>query len=460
MTGNIRYSVGNPVRTVKGMAALIGLIGLGGLAFMPAAFASSAGPPANSTPQAQADAVIQPSLVYIAIQATDVVQVPWATGALNYNVTVNASCSGSVVDPAGIILTAGHCADPAEFETFAIDNLYQQLITNGKLDTSYTQSQAENNWQTGTPQLAFKVYSLATVKRVADAIPLVASLMTGSDRPLAQGDVALLQVNPASPLPAVQIATANPDSGTNLEATGFPGDITGLVDIGSLQPTLSPGQVTSNQAVNANPFIGVSSTESPGMSGGPVISVPDGAVYGTVSWGPGDPNAQQLNFATGTRTVQEELSQFHVAPTLDTADKAWRTGLADYFAGKYREAIPQFNAVLVSMPSDVWAQQYLGLSKQSVPQEPAAVVKAKPGSSSTGLFIGIGAGVVVLLLIGGGVLLMRRRQVTAVPVVTVENVGLPPVQQADIRTNCSKCGAPSSQEDRFCPSCGQVKEEQ
>jgi hypothetical protein len=300
--------------------------------------------------------------------------------------------------------------------------------------------------------------------------------MTGSDRPLSQGDVALLQVNPASPLPAVQIAAANPDSGTNLEATGFPGDVTGLVDIGSLQPTLSPGQVTSNQAVNANPFIGVSSTETPGMSGGPVISVPDGAVYGTVSWGPGSTTSQQLNFATGTRTVQEELAQFHVAPSLDTADKAWRKGLADYFAGKYREAIPQFNTVLVSMPSDTWAQQYLGLSKQSQSQEPLPVTKPKPGgSSNVALYAGIGGGVVVLLIVGG-ILLARRRRPVAVQKAPVNVMSstltppggsqmptalfseTPPTKEMSGTPNvfCLNCGAANPDGSKFCKECGKA----
>ena len=440
MTFSLRRRVGATIATT-------GVVVLSALAALAPAASASTSPP-GATPEAQAEAVVQPSLVYIAIEATGVVHVPWSDGSVqSYNATAGASCSGAVVDPSGIILTAGHCADPREFSTFLIDSTYNQLASQGQTGT-VTQAEAEQGWSTSTPQLTFKVYSLATVNRVADATPMTASVIPGSDRPLDQGDVGLLQVNPANQLPALQVAGANPTDGTNLVATGFPGDVTGNVDIDSLTPTLTPGQVTSTQAVNAQPFTGVSATESPGMSGGPVISVPDGAIYGTVSWGPGDPNAQQLNFATGTRTVQAELTEFHVSPTLDAADRAYRAALADYFTGKYREAEPLFNTVLAAMPNDVWAQHYLSLAKQDEPLEPT-------GGSNLLFLIAGGAG---LLVVAGGstfILLLRRRHRTTAEPAPAAPTSLMPAAQSRNGASCPACGTTRTPGARFCSSCGE-----
>jgi serine protease Do len=237
-------------------------------------------------------------------------------------------------------------------------------------------------------------------------------------------------------------------------ATGFPAAVTGNVDIDSLTPTLTPGQVTSTQAVNAQPFTGVSATESPGMSGGPVVSLPDGAIYGTVSWGPGDPNAQQLNFATGTRTVQAELSQFHVSPTLDAADRAYRAGLADYFSGKYREAEPLFNTVLAAMPNDVWAQHYLNLAKQDASLEPLKSTSTGGGSYLI-FFTAGGAG---LLVLAGGItfflLLRRRHRTTAEPALAAPTSLMPAAPNRN-GASCPACGAARTPGARFCSSCGE-----
>jgi hypothetical protein len=354
-----------------------------------------------------------------------------------------------VVDPSGIILTAGHCANPQDpqLSTALIDSIYNQLASQGETGT-VTQADAEQGWSTSTPQMTFNVWSLATVHRVADATPMTASVVPGSDRPPDQGDVALLQVNPANRLPALQVAGANPTDGTNLVATGFPGgvDLSGNVDRDSLTPTLTPGQVTSTQAVNGYPFTGISATASFGMSGGPVVSVPDGAIYGAVSWYLAGPNA--LNFITGTRTVQDELSQFGVSPTLDPADRAYRAALADYFSGKYREAVPLFNTVLTAMPNDVWAQNYLGLAKQYEPQE-------STGGSNLPLFIAGGAGLLVLV---GGItffLLLRRRHRTAADPVLAAPSSVTPAAESRNGAGCPACGAARTPGNRFCGSCGE-----
>jgi len=437
-------------------------VGLGCFGILPASAASSSRPP-NATPQAEAEAVIMPSLVYVQGLVSGTVTVPWSDGTQT-TYTVNQarlfSCSGSVVDPSGIILTAGHCADTQspEIQTVMIDYVYEQLVNNGQVNPSqFSQSSAEQDWRPSTLQLSYQIYSMATSTRVGGATPMSGSIVSGSSQPLGSGgDVALIKVNPPSPLPALAVASgSSPADGTNLVAAGFPGAVTNSgVDIDSLEPTLTPGQVTSTQAFKGYPFIGISATQTQGMSGGPAVSVLDGAIYGVSSWGPGDPNSQQLNFITNTTTVQNELKQFAVSP-LDASDRAWRAGIKDYFAGKYREAVPFFNTVLNAMPDDVWAQHYLGLAKKSESSEPIAPV-SKPGSASDlPFFVGAGAG---LLVLAGGItfLLRHRRRALPEPAPTAAApVSL--TSMAEItkeEANCPACGAACTPGNRFCGSCG------
>jgi hypothetical protein len=437
--------------------------GLGCFSILPASAATSS-PPPNATPQAEAEAIIMPSLVYVQGLVSGTVTVPFSDGTQT-TYTVNQAplfnCSGSVVDPSGIILTAGHCADTQspDIRTWMIDYAYQQLVNNGQVNPSqFSQSSAEQAWTPSTLQLSYQIYSMATSTRVGTAAPMSGSIVSGSSQPLGSGgDVALIKVNPPSPLPALAVASGSPPAdGTNLVAAGFPGAVTNSgVDIDSLEPTLTPGQVTSTQAFKGYPFIGISATQTPGMSGGPAVSVPDGAIYGVSSWGPGDPNSRQLNFITDTSTVQNELKQFAVSP-LDATDRAWRAGIEDYFAGKYREAVPFFNTVLNAMPDDVWARHYLGLAKQSEPSEPVASI-SKPGSGSDlPLFVGAGAG--LLVLAGGITFLLLRHRRRAIP--EPAPAAAAPVNLASMAettregANCPACGAAGTPGHRFCSSCG------
>jgi hypothetical protein len=437
--------------------------GLGCFGILPASAASS-GPPPNATPQAEAEAIIMPSLAYVQGLVSGTVTVPWSDGtqtAYTVNQAPLFSCSGSVVDPSGIILTAGHCADTQspEIQTAMIDYVYAQLVNNGQVNPNqFSQSSAEQAWTPSTLQLSYQIYSMATTTRVGTATPMSGSIVSGSSQPIGSGgDVALIKVNPPNPLPALAVALGSPPAdGTNLVATGFPGAVTNSgVDIDSLEPTLTPGQVTSTQAFKGYPFIGISATQTPGMSGGPAVSVPDGAIYGVSSWGPGDPNAQQLNFITDTSTIKNELKQFAVSP-LDAADRAWRAGIEDYFAGKYREAVPFFTTVLTAMPNDVWAQHYLSLAKQSESSEPAASI-SKPGSGSDlPLFSGAGAG---LLVLAGGItfLLLRRRHRTILEPAPAAAAPVNLTSRAETTKQgacCPACGAACTPGNRFCSSCG------
>jgi serine protease Do len=383
-------------------AALAGLMTAAGFAAASSAASASTTPPA-STAQQRADALIQPSLAYIVIKASGSVDVPFTDGTDQaYTGTTYASCSGSVVESDGIILTAGHCADPAEYQTGVIDSVFAQLKKAGQTG-QVTQQAAEQYWKLASaPSLSITVYPTAFTASLADATPLPARLLY--DEPFSQGDVALLQVHPGTPLPALQAAPGNPADGSDLITAGFPGSIDSTVDVANLQPTLTPGQTTSIQTYNESEFIGISSALSPGMSGGPTVDL-QGRIIGTNSWHPAGEN-QPLNFVTSTSEVRRVLAVNSVSPRLSAADQAWRTGLDDYFTGKYREAVQQFNSVLSVIPGDQSAQQYKAKAIASYPLE---------GTSPARWPLGLAAalGVALAALAAFLLLRLRRRKTTA-----------------------------------------------
>ena len=302
-----------------------------------AAGASASTTPPPSTAQERAEALVQPSLAYLTIRATGQVDVPWTDGTTHHFQAVAwHACSGSVVESDGIILTGGHCADPAEYRIDLLDDVFARLQHQG-LTGQLTQQYAEQNWPVSTkPDLAITVYPTAFAASVDDATSLPARILY--DEPISRGDVALLQVHPATPLPALQIASGNPADGSDLITAGYPGSVTSAVDVANLQPTLTPGQVTSIQTYQGAQFIGISSTLSPGMSGGPTVDT-RGRILGTGSFGPRG-ESQQLNFITSTAEVRRVLADNSVSPRLTAADRAWRTGLDDYYAGPTTKPSP------------------------------------------------------------------------------------------------------------------------
>ena len=179
--------------------------------------------------------------------------------------------------------------------------------------------------------------------------------------------------------------------------------MTSAVDVANLQPTLTPGQVTSIQTYQGAQFIGISSTLSPGMSGGPTVDT-RGRILGTGSFGPRG-ESQQLNFITSTAEVRRVLADNSVSPRLTAADRAWRTGLDDYYAGRYHEAVAQFNQVLTSIPGDRSAQQFKARAIAGYPLE----------NNGPGYALLVLAAAAVMALIAGvaGVLLLLRRRRTS-----------------------------------------------
>jgi hypothetical protein len=186
------------------------------------------------------------------------------------------------------------------------------------------------------------------------------------DRPLDQGDVALFKIDTPSPLPVLVVSTTQPATGQQVDAVGYPGNVTSLVS-GNPEPTFAQGQVSGRQQTDGGPFTQIGVAMSPGMSGGPVV---DGSadVIGTVSFGPSS-DTQQLNFAAAPETIAALLSRNAVKNELAESDTQFRAGLNEYFSGKFHAAADDLGKALAANPDNAIAQQYQSKAIAAFPQE-------------------------------------------------------------------------------------------
>jgi serine protease Do len=372
---------------------------LAGLTLSEPGISAAGTTPPSSTPQQRAEAVVDPSLVLIQVNATGEVNVPFADETTrHYQEKSVGLCSGAAIDT-GDILTAGHCADTGHFTTDLIDSAYASLKQQGLTDT-VTQQQAESGWTVSGTKLGFTIY------QTPPAQPALTSGYPASplfDEGVSNGDVAVLGTK-EHPLPSLQVANGNPADGADIVSFGYPGSVTSEsnVDLSTLQPTEEPGQTTGIQMFNGKDFISISAAMSPGVSGGPTTDL-TGKVYGTNSFAPASDAGQSPNFITSTAEVDRVLRANHLSFTLSPADQAWRTSLNDYFAGEYHQAVPGFNQVLRAFPNDLLAKQYRAKAIADYPLQ-----TSNPSFPYATIALVVLA--VVVVAIGWTLVLRRRRR--------------------------------------------------
>jgi serine protease Do len=347
---------------------------------LPVTAASAGTTPPDSTAQERVDALIQSSLVFISTTATGTVDVPFTDGTTKqYSVPasdgVGSYCSGAIVSDDGTILTAGHCFDPAEYANQLIDDVYQYLQQQGEITSDFTQSEAEdpqNGWtvELGSVNLSAQVALMANAASVGTAAALPATVVY--DEPVTRGDIALLKVTlpGGATLPALTVASATPPVGTQIVSAGFPGSVTfnaASSEATDLTPTYTGGSTANSQTITggSTPFTAVTSIIQQGMSGGPTVDM-DGQVIGTnsqiESGGQGD---ESLSVATDTAHVKSVLAGNNVENTLSATDQEWRTGLADYWKGLYKEAAALFTDVIAAQPDNPQAHSFYDKALQS-----------------------------------------------------------------------------------------------
>lgn len=270
------------------------------------------------------------------------------------------TCSGFVASATGYIVTAGHCADPVEGRQGLINGFLAAAVKNHSLTEAQAeglQGKAVQEWKVegdnngSAITRTVQVVQAGTASGVQVPQPLTANVV--DNRPLDRGDVTLLKVE--APAPMLEVADTVPDVGSDIAAMGFPGSVSTVVD-SSLEPSYKTGRVSASQTFIGNPFTPVDAAFSPGMSGGPVVNI-QGQVIGIVSYSPRGEN-QSFNFAAGQDTASGLLTRNGVKSGLSRTDRAFRDGLALFYAKQYREAAAKFDTVLGTEPSHALAQKY------------------------------------------------------------------------------------------------------
>lgn len=379
-----------------------------------------------TNPEAKAAAIVNPAVVYIGIDAQYYLDTGNSGAGYIGPYELQGSCTGVNVSSDGYIETAGHCVDVS-----AGSDLWNSAIQNGL--------QSEVNAETITTdeanQLLEEALSLwkvegATAGRPAQltitvGVPLGVSGQQGSTGKTARiveaksfddGDIALIKTETTN-APIVQLGSDSAvDIGTPVLAVGYPGAEDGIVDP-TLSPTFKDGQINAKttRAGLRVPVYEMSADLSPGMSGGPTVSL-DGKLVGINSFV--SAAKESFGFISPVSLVQEQLSRNNVKNVLTPVDTNYRTGLNSYFSGDYQAAVTAFDKVLGIAPGHFYAQQYKQKASEKLANAPATTAaptkttttKSDDKKSGSGtLLIVVGILVVLVLLAVVLLIVMKGR---------------------------------------------------
>ena len=365
------------------------------------------------SPEERAAALLRPAVVYI--------ETFWAgfvydEDGIYFNdgnaYEFSSSCTGFVVNPAGTIMTAGHCVDDSasfggikrDMIEIAAQEAYDEGTYEGAPPVEDLFEFGLANWTVEGPAKGSPVQREVFVQRgravsgerTGEALPA----RVVDFRSAESGDVAVLKVE-ASDLPSVIVSDVNElEVGTPLLSVGYPGLTEGAVDQ-SLEPTNKDGKISAKKTQGSYPVYEVSAAIASGMSGGPTVNM-EGEVIGVNSFGIGDSEA--FNFIVPASNVREILARNGTKNELGRIDTIYREGLTEFYAGRFTPAITAFDRVLDLDPAHQQAQEY---------RQEAAKERADGGEVGDSKFpivpVAVGA-VVVLGLIGGAFAMKGRKK--------------------------------------------------
>ena len=368
------------------------------------------------SPEERAAALLRPAVVYI--------ETFWAgfvydEDSVYFNdgnaFEFSTSCTGFVVNPAGTIMTAGHCVDDSAsfggIKRDLIEIAAQEAFDAGTYEGAPGVEELFEfglaNWTVEGPAKGSPVQRevfvqrgrAASGERTGEALPA----RVVDFRSAESGDVAVLKVE-ASDLPSVIVSEVNElEIGTPLLSVGYPGLTKGAVDE-SLEPTNKDGKISAKKTQGSFPVYEVSAAIASGMSGGPTVNL-EGEVIGVNSFGIGDSEA--FNFIVPASNVREILARNGTKNELGRIDTIYREGLAAFYAGRFTPAIAAFDRALDLDPAHQQAQEY---------RQDAAKARAEGGEVGEGeegkfpiVPVAVGA-VVVLGLIGAAVAMKGRKK--------------------------------------------------
>ena len=434
----------------------------------------------NESPATKASLLIKPAVVYLETHFN--ARVLDANGREVKHGEFATRCTGFSVSADGYIGTAGHCVDLDSQRDDIIRAVAKTMAGNSGKTADQWFDYGKANW---TVQVAQKgsqpdrqVLVSGAGQRDKDVKPLPARVV--SVRPLGEGDVALLKVElTGKTLPAAELSKQEPAIGEQILAVGYPASTDQVTDF-SLDPAVKSGTISAKQVWKTQRLLQISAPTSQGMSGGPTVDM-KGQVLGVISFNPQD-EQQPFNFIAPVQGITELLQSQGVDTKPNPADAAYRNGVNDYVAGKYGDAITNFDNALALSPG------YPGAFDL---RTDAVKLRAQAGDTSGGsgpkTWIIILAIVVIAALIGGGVLvfaLSRRNKEPALagggslpgdpgratpprppsvgapagyaaPAAPGPGGGAPPPPPSSgAEVHCNNCGYSLAPGAQFCPRCG------
>ncbi|MFZ1161590.1 trypsin-like peptidase domain-containing protein [Mycobacterium sp.] len=470
----------------------------------------------KATPVQLAENLIRPAVVYIEGDLSAYVGTDKGYFTdIDQPFKVTISCTGFVVNPTGYVGTAGHCADlgPEGARADIIHQIVNQDVQKDPtIDASKFFSDAMANWkiegQAGGSPIDQKLR--VAIDPGPGAKPQVLPARVVEVRPVSQGDVALLKVE-ATDLPSSELAAGSDvQVGQQVVSIGYPASTEQITDF-SLNPDNKDGTISAIKTDASVPVYETDSALSQGMSGGPTVGI-DGKVLGVNSRLPAG-ETQAFNFIAPASGLTELLTRNGTKAELGPLDVQFRSGLTDYYAGHYTSAIATFDKILAL--SRNYGQAAVFKTNATKAQAQFGDVPTSSGFSA--LWFVLGGVALVAVAAAVMVLLLRRRglkpagaaayfpgqgsqprwnptihqpaELTTGADLSDPHSGSTPVQQrwstppdsanqpppsapvtgpvpsganaapadsATAATNryCSNCGAPHSQNARFCPGCG------
>ncbi len=421
-----------------------------------AALVLGAGGPAvaQTTATGKAAAIVEPSVVYIEQHWTARVSVPatiangveYTKGYLGEAFTFSTRCTGFVINPDGYVATAGHCVDPSREEGAAKTAILNYGIprwldlvgweqTEANYNSAFEGLDPLSNWKVegpsrGTPPSLEVVVQHGVAAGGIDTGEAMSARVIDYQA-FSAGDIALLKVESANPLPAVELAKKESiDVGSEIISIGYPGAADEVTDA-TYEPTFQDGQINSQKTREGGtlPIYEMSSEMSGGMSGGPTVDM-QGRVVGINSFEHAEETS--FDFITPVSLLNEMLAQNGIEAKQGPNDVAYREGLTAFFAADYDRAAYEFQRVTQLAPEHKLAQEYLqkALGKGG---DPALGNPANQGSPIA-LIAGAIAGV---LVIGGGAawMLMRRRRRRAPAPTAAPALAPPAMAEATVAPN-------------------------
>jgi serine protease Do len=389
----------------------------------PSGYAEQAPTRSSGADTAQVAPLVQPSIVYLAIEWRGYV---WDVTNRDYiglpddpmEFTATTSCTGFVVNADGYIGTAGHCVDPRDGKLQVQKVAAQWAIQNGwyTSDTAYSdlvdpvkdvpiQSYSTNTLDANEQLDRNSVHRDVTVAWGA-AVSGVEITESAKAEVLAlqhyeRGDAALLKTGKTD-LNALPLAEADVEINDVVQTVGYPAVITSFTDR-DLTPSFNPGTVSSEKTVADGllDVVQLSADLSGGMSGGPTVNL-DGEVIGVNST---QFVGESFNYAVPVERLRNLMAGEGVANTLSPTTQTYRRGILAFFAGDKAPAVTNLREVVESQPANGIAKEYLDKAR-ALPDPPA------PADDSSAMPWLVAGGIALLMVVGALAWLLLRRKGT------------------------------------------------